>query len=254
MSAPAAAAEGEFASALAAIEGVDGWLSVAQARTLWEHVRALQPPATIVEIGSFRGRSTIMLARASAPGVALVAIDPHAGNDRGPQQIRGSRDEGQREHEAFRANLERAGVSELVRHVRRPSQQALDAVDGPIDLLFIDGAHRYAPARDDIAGWGARLRPGGTLLLHDSFSAVGVTLAQARLLLLTSGFRFTGRQGTMSEYRREQLSPGDRALNAIRQLAQLPSFARNILVKLALLARMRRLAWLLGQRTGEWPY
>jgi predicted O-methyltransferase YrrM len=244
----------EFDEALAAIQGIEGWLSVAQARLLFDHAATLPAGATIVEIGSYRGRSTIVLARGAAEGVELVAIDPHAGNDRGPRQIRGSADEGQREHEAFVSNLQRAGVLELVRHVRRPSQQALDAVSAPIELLYIDGAHRYRPARDDIGRWGERVAPGGTLLLHDSFSAVGVTLAQARLLLFTGRFRFVRRMGTLSEYRREDLGVAGRAVNVLKQLAQLPSFARNVLVKLALLARMRRLAWVLGQRTGEWPY
>ena len=44
-------------------------------------------PGRIVEIGSFRGRSMIVLASAAAPGVELVAIDPHGGSDRGPQEI-----------------------------------------------------------------------------------------------------------------------------------------------------------------------
>ena len=245
---------GTFEEALSAIDGITGWLSRDQARMLFERARSLPTGATIVEIGSYRGRSTIVLARGAAGRVDLVAIDPHAGNDRGPQQIRGSADEGQREHEAFIANLRRAGVLELVRHVRRPSQEALDSVGPAVDLLYIDGAHRYRPARDDIVRWGSRVPRGGTLLLHDSFSAVGVTLAQARLLLFTRRFRFVRRMGTLSEYRREDLGVGARALNGCKQLAQLPSFARNMLVKLALLARMRRLAWILGQRTGEWPY
>ena len=243
-----------FEDALAAVDGIEGWLSVDQARLLFDHVRRLPAGATVVEIGSYLGRSTIVLARAAPRGVELVTIDPHAGNDRGPRQIRGSAAEGQREHDAFMANLRRAGVAETVRHLRLPSQSALDEVRESIDLLYIDGAHRYRPARDDIVRWGARLAPGGTLMLHDSFSAVGVTLAQARLLLFTGRFRFVRRMGTLSEYRREKLSVPGRALNVIRQLAQLPSFLRNILVKLALLARMRRLAWVLGQRTGEWPY
>jgi hypothetical protein len=43
-----------------------------------------------------------------------------------------------------------------------------------------------------------------------------------------------------------------RVRNAARQLAQLPWFARNLLVKLALVARARPLARLLG--ADGWPY
>ena len=216
-------ARGGFAGALAAVADVDGWMTDAQAGVLWDRAAALEAPATVVEIGSYRGRSAIVLGRAAADGVAVVAIDPHAGNDRGPQQIHGSAGEGQADHEAFMANLERAGVGERVRHVRRPSQDALDAVEGPVDLLYVDGAHRYRPARDDIERWGARVRPGGTLLIHDSFSSVGVTLAIARLLMTGERFRYRGRTGSLAEYRAEP--PADlreRVRDAGRQLLELP--------------------------------
>jgi predicted O-methyltransferase YrrM len=241
-----------FEDALGAVEGVEGWLSDDQAQTLWERAAALRPPATIVEIGSYRGRSAIVLARAASDGVAVVAIDPHAGTDRGPQEIRGSAAAGEADHRAFLANLERAGVAGAVRHVRAPSQEALGAVEGPVDLLYVDGAHRYRPARDDIARWGARVRPDGTLLLHDAFSALGVTLAQLRLLVASPDFVYVGRRRSLAEYRRRPAAGRARLRSALRQLAQLPWFARNAAIKLALLARVRPVARALGSE--EWPY
>lgn len=237
--------------ALAAVDGVSGFLSHDQASRLFRRARDLRPPATIVEIGSYHGRSAIVLALA-APDCGVVAIDPFAGNDRGPQQIAGSREEGEADMAAFRANLERAGVTASVRHVRLPSGDALDEVDGEVDLLFVDGAHRYAPARDDLARWGARVRSGGTLLVHDAFSSVGVTLAIMRLLAFGRGFRYVGRSRSLAEYRREELRGRVWPANALRQLAQLPWFARNVGIKLALVARMRPVARALGGE--EWPY
>lgn len=235
------------------IDAVDGWLTVAQARRLWEAARAVDPPATVVEIGSYHGRSTIVLASAAAPGVTVVAIDPYTGDHRGPHEIRGgSSAVGERDRRTFLSNLARAGVTDRVRPVRRRSQEALDTVAGPVDLLFIDGAHRFGPARADIAGWGTRLREGGAMLIHDSFSAVGVTLAQMRLLLFSDRFRFVGRTGSLSEYRRVDLTGRHRAANAVRQAAQLAYFARNLAVKVALVARLRPVARLLGSRS--WPY
>jgi predicted O-methyltransferase YrrM len=241
-----------FTDAWAAVSDVEGWLSEGQARRLWERAAALGPPATIVEIGSYRGRSAIVLARAAPPGTQVVAIDPHAGTDRGPREIRGPAAAGEADHRAFLANLERAGVAGVVRHVRRPSQEALAEVNGPVDLLYVDGAHRYRPARADLARWGARLRPEGTLLVHDAFSAVGVTLAQLRLLVLSPRFRYVGRSRSLAEYRREPVAGPARAANALRQLAQLPWFVRNLAVKLALVLRLGPLARALGSR--DWPY
>ena len=241
-----------FDDALAAARDIRGWLTDEQARVLWERAGALRAPATVVEIGSYHGRSTIVLARAAAEGVAFVAIDPHAGNDRGPQEIHGTDAEGESDHRTFLANIHRSGVTTAVRHVRLPSQDALREVPGHVDLLFVDGAHRYAPARDDLANWGTRVAPGGTMLVHDAFSSFGVTLALLRLLVGSGDWRYLGRTSSLAEYRREPVRGAARLRNAAQQLAQLPWFVRNLVVKLALVARVRPVARLL--RSPDWPY
>jgi predicted O-methyltransferase YrrM len=233
---------------VAAPDGVQGWLTGEQAARLAEAAARVPDGGRIVEIGSYHGRSTIVLARA---GGSVVAIDPHAGNDRGPQQWTGTAEEGQSDHETFVRNLRAAGVAERVRHVRRPSQEALDAVEGPVDLLYVDGAHRFRPAAADIVRWGDRVAPGGTLLIHDAFSSVGVTLAVGRHLLAGRRFRYVGRSGSLAEYRREDAG---RVANAARQLASLPWFVRNLAVKAALVARLPWAARALGHRSGPWPY
>jgi len=243
-----------FAQTYEDVADVQGWMTEAQAQRLWDRAKALTPPARVVEIGSYQGRSAIVLGRASADGVEVVAIDPHAGNDRGPQQIHGEADEGQADHEAFLANLEQAGVSDRVRHVREFSDEAHKQVEDPIDVLYIDGAHRYVPARNDIRDWGARVRDGGTLLIHDSFSSVGVTLALLTQLFFGGAFRYVGRSGSMTEYRRERLGLGDRLANAGRQAAQLPWFARNVVIKVLIVAKLGRLTRYLGHREPTWPF
>jgi predicted O-methyltransferase YrrM len=239
---------------LAAAAGVEGWLTQAQARRLWDRARAVGPAGTIVESGSFRGRSSVVLARAAGEGVAVIAIDPHAGTDRGPNQIRGFEREAEADHEVFHTNLERAGVGDRVRHVRAFSHDALGEVDGQIDLLYIDGAHRYGPATADMRVWGARVGVGGVMLIHDTFSSVGVTLAIVRVLVFGPRFRYVGRTGSLAEYRREAVEGLPRMGNGLRQLAQLPWFARNVAVKVLFAARLRPLARLLGHRSETVPY
>jgi predicted O-methyltransferase YrrM len=231
--------------AIAAVADVEGWLTPAQATRLWERAHELGPAARMVEIGSYRGRSAIVIAMAAPAGAQLIAVDPHAGNDRGPQQIEGTAQEGERDNAAFRANLERAGVTGRVRHVRLPSQDALAEIPGEIDLLYVDGAHRYGPARDDLARWGARVRTGGRMLVHDSFSSIGVTLAIARLLVFGRNFHYEGRTGSLAEYTRAPLTGSARLRNALRQCAELPWFARNVVIKLLTVLRLR---------SGDWPY
>jgi len=244
-----------LAEVLRSIEGVDGWMSPDQAEALYTAAAACHEGDQIVEIGSFRGRSTIVLASAADPGVAVIAIDPHAGNDRGPNELDGYAAEASEDHEVFTRNLAAAGVSDRVRHVREMSDRAHGAVKGDLAVLYIDGAHRYAPARTDIHEWGARVRNGGTLLIHDSFSSVGVTLAIVRELMFGRRFRYVGRARSLTIYHADLDGGGrSRLLNALRQLAQLPWFAKNLMLKMLLTLGLGKLLRRLGRAEPEWPY
>jgi SAM-dependent methyltransferase len=219
---------------------VEGWLTEAQAARLDRCARAVPSGGRIVEIGSFRGRSTIVLARAAATGVEVVAVDPHLGSDRGPQEIAAQPQLGEQDTQIFRANLERHGVLDRVRHVRMLSGEA--PLPESIDLLYVDGAHRFGPARDDLVRWGERVRDGGTMLVHDSFSSIGVTLALLSSVAPARRWRYAGRSGSLAEY----VADGRGGVpSALAQLAQLPWFARNVVLKLLTVARIRR---------GPWPY
>jgi hypothetical protein len=91
------------------------------------------------------------------------------------------------------------------------------------------------------------------MLMHDAFNAIGVTLVQLRLLLLSSGWRYEGRERSLARYRRIHLQPRARARNALVQLGGLPYFVRNLAVKVLIVAKLRPLAALLGCRE-DWPY
>lgn len=238
----------------AAVEAVEGWLTDAQVARLHAAAAAAPPGGRIVEIGSFRGRSTIVLASAAPAGTEIVAIDPHAGNDRGPQEIEGYEAEAETDNERFEANLAAAGVRNRVTHLRRFSDDAHGEVPDPVDVLFIDGAHRFGPARADVRDWGARVVPGGRMLIHDSFSSVGVTAAILVELVWSGRWRYAGRSGSLAEYRRTRVSPVERVTNAAAQLAQLGWFARNVAVKVLIVAGLGRFTRLLGHRQETWPY
>jgi predicted O-methyltransferase YrrM len=238
-----------------ALDGVEGWFSSEQVERFAARAAEVPAEGRIVEIGSFRGRSTIVAARSATDGVEIVAIDPHAGNDRGPQEIDGFEDEAAEDNVVFDKNLAKAGVADRVRHVRKFSGDAHEDVDGRIDLLHIDGAHRFTPARDDIRSWGDRVGRGGSMLIHDSFSSVGVTLAILSTLLLSGRWRYVGRSRSLAEYRAEPVKGTARIANVGRQLAQLPWFARNVTVKALLVLKLNGVARALGHPAGDaWPY
>ena len=242
----------DIADSVAAIEG---WMTPDQGRRLFAAAARCPPGGRIVEIGSFRGKSTIVIATAAPDGVEIVAIDPHAGNDRGPQELVGFEAQAADDHAVFNANLIAAGVADRVRHVRSFSETAHSEVGDPIDVLYIDGAHRYAPARRDIAEWGTRVGEGGTLLIHDSFSSIGVTLAILRELSAGRRFRYVGRSRTLAEYRADLADNArGRGANLVRQLAQLPWFAGNVALKVALSLGLGKVMRRMGREAPEWPY
>jgi predicted O-methyltransferase YrrM len=238
----------------AALEGVEGWFSRDQVARVVAAASGIAAGGRVVEIGSFRGRSMIAIGRSAPEGVDIVAIDPHAGNDRGPQEIDGFEDEAALDQKVFFANLERAGVRDRVTYVQKFSHDAHGDVDGEIDVLHIDGAHRFGPAAEDIRAWGARVKPGGTMLIHDSFSSIGVTLAIMANLVFSGGWRYVGRSRSLAEYRREKVSGSAQLANIGRQAAQLPWFARNVLIKVLVTAKLGKLARLLGHDGRSWPY
>ncbi len=66
-----------FDSAWALASTAAGWLTEDQGRLLWDEARRLAPGATVLEIGSFQGRSTIVLGSAVAERDGhVVAVDP----------------------------------------------------------------------------------------------------------------------------------------------------------------------------------
>jgi predicted O-methyltransferase YrrM len=137
------------------LAGVGGWLTREEGDTLYRLARACTGRGVIVEIGSYKGRSTICLARGSQAGrnLPIYAIDPHRGTA----------------YEEFKRNLAAADIEDIVTHVRRPSQEALPAIgDAAIELLFIDGNHTYPMVLEDFELFVPRLVDGGYLVMHDT--------------------------------------------------------------------------------------
>jgi predicted O-methyltransferase YrrM len=126
----------------------------------------------VVEIGSWLGKSSVVLAKALAdrPGAKLYCIDPF--NAEGDAESRANytaRSAGLDEtlEERFRSNLRRNGVGGSVIVRRGYSHEFAGAHAEPIDLLFIDGNHEHAAVERDYLDWSPHVRPGGWLCFHD---------------------------------------------------------------------------------------
>jgi len=229
----------DFEAAFAWIEPVGGWLTRDQARTLFDEVRALPPAATVVEIGSHQGRSTLALALARAD-VTVVAIDPF---------VAGGRFGGPATRQLFEDNLNRPHVRERVEHLAERSTRVLDSWRRPVDLVFVDGRNDVLSTMRDLQ-WADRLPPGGRILVHDSFSSVGVTLALLLHALPSPRLRYAGRVGSLAAFEHARPTAEDRRA----MMRELRWFARNVGIKVLLRLGLRPVARLVGHHDAADPY
>jgi hypothetical protein len=154
---------------LMSMSRVQGWLAVDEADLLIAAAaRALimlPQPHAIVEVGSYCGRSTVVLGsvvRAVCPKARVYAIDPHRGTIALPSQ-------GLRTMpatlEKCRRNLTGAGLAEFVEIIQRYSFDV--TWNQRIGLLLIDGLHDYANVARDFAHFESWIMPMGYVAFHD---------------------------------------------------------------------------------------
>jgi MMP 1-O-methyltransferase len=138
---------------------IEGWLSDRQGQRLFEAAAATTGRGAIVEIGSWKGRSTAWLAAgAMRAGRRVYAIDPHRGSRENPMADTLS---------VFLDNMRRAGVSQAVEPLVMTSADAAAAWRDPVELLFIDGDHSDDAVMRDAELWLPRLVERGWVMFHD---------------------------------------------------------------------------------------
>lgn len=229
-----------FEALWAQSSGIPGWLTEAQARRLWTEARRLPVGATIVEIGSHQGRSTVVLASAVRGSGMVVAIDPF---------VEGRLFGGPSTRTAFEAHLAAYGVEGTVRLVADYSTRLRPRWDQRIDLLYVDGKHDYWTCSDDLR-WGHFVVDDGAVLVHDAFSSIGVTLALLVHVLPSRTLAYDGRDGSLARFSKRSPSAGDRW----RIVREVRWWLRNVVVKVLLRLRLPRLARRLGHDGAYDPY
>lgn len=150
------------------VDLVPGWMTQASASIFWGTI-AHRTPRTIVEIGTYQGRSSVLIGFALqrfVPGGRLVTVDPHTGGKRVQTQL--GREQPTTEL-LCRAHLEglRLTPDPVEIRVARSADAAAEWTDGPIDLLYIDGWHTYDAARDDALAWAPHLAPDALVVWDD---------------------------------------------------------------------------------------
>ena len=232
-----------FAEAWTMASTVDGWLTEAQGRALFEAGRRLLPGTTAVEIGSHRGKSAVLIASGLPAGGRLVAVDPFD-NPRwggGPESLA-----------AFEANIARAGLTDRIDLFRGISIEASSTWSGgPVGFCWVDGAHDFESTLADFDGWLPHIAEGGELCVHDAFSAIGTTKAVLRRFLWSSTVRYTGCERTLVKFTVGRTTFSQRVVSAAGLLRRLPFFTRMLAIKLARRRGHKRLEGWLMTRPNE---
>ena len=127
---------------------------------------AASSPNTIVEIGSAFGGSTVVFLTNKQPSAHVYSIDPFVPDSTG--RFRATRRECVR---AVKKALKRTRYTSTLGQwtlIEKHSHEAVKGWDKQIDLLFIDGSHRYEDVRQDFEQWSPSLSRDGRILIHDS--------------------------------------------------------------------------------------
>jgi predicted O-methyltransferase YrrM len=130
-------------------------MQIDEAALLYRLAREAGAGATLVEIGRFKGGSTLLLAAARRPGAEVWSYDVSPSHDR-----------------SLADALRRYGLEEGM-HVLVADSRTAEPPPRPCDVVFIDGDHSYEAVRADWDAWSGRVASGGHVLMHDAVDRGG---------------------------------------------------------------------------------
>jgi len=168
------------------VDKVHGFLSDKEGELLYNLAKNCTGKGVIVEIGSWKGKSTIWLGKGSkrANKVKIYAIDPHIGSS---------------EHkkaygkiwtfEEFKKNIKNANVDDIIIPIVKTSEEAAKNFDEPVELIFIDGAHEYDLVKLDFELWFPKVIDGGIMAFHDTTVWLGPKKVVDEFVYKSKNFR-----------------------------------------------------------------
>jgi predicted O-methyltransferase YrrM len=148
---------------------LDGLISRDVGELLHNFAALVPADEAIVELGSYRGKSTCYL----ATGAALDYHAPVYAVDAWSEEVSAWRAAvlstlPSPAFEDFMAQLDKAGVSDGVRVIRSLTTLAAELYDGPpVRLLYIDGDHSREAVLADFRAWRRHLAPHAVIIFDD---------------------------------------------------------------------------------------
>lgn len=147
------------------VETVEGYLAPNEMRFLALLAACPTAEGEILEIGSFKGKSTVILAKSAAlTGKSKInAVDPMTAPSETDPDLRGDASS----FADFQKNIEAHKVAENVEFHQTFSYDLAKSWDKPIRLLWIDGDHTYKGTKLDFEGFAKHLSDGAIVAIHD---------------------------------------------------------------------------------------
>jgi len=148
---------------------IEGWLAPDEAAFLYMMAQSCTGRGAIVEIGTWKGKSTIFLAKGSKAGnnIKIYTIDPHTGASE-HREI----DPNVWTYLEFKSNIQIMDIDDIVIPIVKTSEKAAKDWNIPIELLFIDGAHEYELVKLDFELWYPHVIKDGMVAMHDTAEGI----------------------------------------------------------------------------------
>lgn len=129
--------------------------TVKEVDALKELVRRLSPNPLIVNIGAGNRAISTLAILEERPDAVIFSIDTHVKENE--------------KHYLIEAELDWRRVIRLLGR----SQDIGRFFPGELDMVYVDGAHRYVEVIEDIEVWLPRIRPKGIMAFHDNVDLNG---------------------------------------------------------------------------------
>lgn len=137
-------------------------------RVVRDAIKAKQDtePFVAVEVGSWVGHSSVVIADTMPNGGKLHCIDTWLGT---PTEVtyRIASSPGEDIYDAFRKNVGHREFNTIFPRIGKSLHQANIWIFGKADLVYIDADHSYEAVKADIEAWLPHVKPGGFIAGHD---------------------------------------------------------------------------------------
>lgn len=150
-----------------------------------------------VEIGTHKGGSASLISKYLPQNVKLTTIDTFEKPPKGSIPP----EEEPPEFEEAKETIEKQGDISKVEIIKGHSWEVAETWNKEIDMVLIDGDHRYHAVKKDFNSWGPHVVKDGYILIHD-IDFKGVRKAY-REILRNSGFLLEERVGTLAVIKRK---------------------------------------------------